>query len=233
MIILMSKPLSEKKTSNNISDLIYGLLKEDIFNFVLKPGQRFTETDLSERYEASRTPIRQALYRLEQEGFVHVHFRSGWEIRPLEFKDYQELFDLRMILEKEAVKRLCELEHPEQLPALIELKKMWLIAPVDYLTDTKTLVLQSEDFHCALVRAAGNQQIAKIHQEASEKIRIVLSLGAMKEFDIAHAYQDHGAILQCILNKDAEQAIHLAEHHVLESIHEVKNITLQMISAIH
>lgn len=105
----MSKPLSEKKTSNNISDLIYGLLKEDIFNFVLKPGQRFTETDLSERYEASRTPIRQALYRLEQEGFVHVHFRSGWEIRPLEFKYYQELFDLRMILEKEAVKRLCEI----------------------------------------------------------------------------------------------------------------------------
>lgn len=54
---------------------------------------------------------------------MHVHFRSGWEIRPLEFKYYQELFDLRMILEKEAVKRLCELEHPEQLPALIELKK--------------------------------------------------------------------------------------------------------------
>ena len=80
-----------KKISNNISDLIYAQLKQDIFSFVLKPGQRFTETDLAERYAASRTPIRQALYRLEQEGFVHVHFRSGWEIRPLEFRYYQEL----------------------------------------------------------------------------------------------------------------------------------------------
>ena len=230
---MMSKPLSEKKTTSNISDIIYGLIKEDIFSFVLKPGQRFTETDLAEHYQASRTPIRQALYHLEQEGFVHVHFRSGWEIRPLEFKYYKELFDLRMILEKEAVKRLCELEHPEDLPALQLLKEMWLLEPQYYLQDIKTLVLQSEDFHCALVRAAGNQQIAKIHQEASEKIRIVLSLGAMKEFNVQHAYEDHAAILTCILNKDAQQAIHLAEHHVLESIEEVKNITLHMLSEIH
>lgn len=233
LVYLMSKAPSEKKISNNISDLIYAQLKQDIFSFVLKPGQRFTETDLAERYAASRTPIRQALYRLEQEGFVHVHFRSGWEIRPLEFRYYQELFDLRMILEKEAVKRLCALEQPQELPALQALQAMWLIPPERYLKDTAALILQSEDFHCALVRAAGNQQIAKIHQEASEKIRIVLSLGAMKALDVAHAYEDHGAILRCILNKDAEQAIHLAEHHVLESINEVKNITLQMLSIIH
>lgn len=55
-----------KKISNNISDLIYAQLKQDIFSFVLKPGQRFTETDLAERYAASRTPIRQALYRLSR-----------------------------------------------------------------------------------------------------------------------------------------------------------------------
>ncbi|HRB57556.1 MAG TPA: GntR family transcriptional regulator [Acinetobacter johnsonii] len=45
----------------------------------------------------SRTPIRQALYRLGQEGYVNVHFRSGWEVKPWDFKFYNELFDLRMI----------------------------------------------------------------------------------------------------------------------------------------
>ena len=65
--------------------------------FQLKPAQRFTESDISEKYEISRTPIRQALYRLGQEGYVNVHFRSGWEVKPWDFKFYNELFDLRMI----------------------------------------------------------------------------------------------------------------------------------------
>ncbi len=225
------KTETAKSSSINLANAIYNQIKEDIFSFQFKPGQRFTETDLSEKYDVSRTPIRQALYRLEQEGYVNVHFRSGWEIKPLDFAFYKELFDLRMILEKEAVKRLCVMDH-EQSEELQSLKQLWLIDEQDYNQNTKALVLQSEDFHCALVRAAGNHQMAKIHHEISEKIRIVLSLGAMREFDIQHAYQDHAAILKCILARDAEGAIHLAEHHVLHSIEDVKTITLQIFSIV-
>ena len=71
-----------KSGTGNLANVIYQQIKDDIFSFKLKPGQRFTETDLSEKYEVSRTPTRQALYRLEQEGYVNVHFRSGWEIKP-------------------------------------------------------------------------------------------------------------------------------------------------------
>jgi DNA-binding GntR family transcriptional regulator len=220
---------TQKSGASNLANLIYQQIKNDIFAFQLRPGQRFTETDLSEKYEVSRTPIRQALYRLEQEGYVNVHFRSGWEIKPLDFTFYKELFDLRMILEKEAVKRLCEMDH-EQSEELKSLKTLWLVDESRYNQNTKELVLQSEDFHCALVRAAANKQMAKIHHEISEKIRIVLSLGAMREFDIQHAYQDHAAILKCILARDAEGAIHLSEHHVLHSIEDVKKITLLMLS---
>ncbi|EZQ04770.1 GntR family transcriptional regulator [Acinetobacter sp. Ver3] len=220
-----------KSGTGNLANVIYQQIKDDIFSFKLKPGQRFTETDLSEKYEVSRTPTRQALYRLEQEGYVNVHFRSGWEIKPLDFTFYQELFDLRMILEKEAVKRLCVMDH-EQSEELQNLKRLWLVDEQDYNQNTQALVLQSEDFHCALVRAAGNRQIAKIHHEISEKIRIVLSLGAMREFDIQHAYQDHAAILRCILARDADGAIHLAEHHVLHSIEDVKKITLKIFSTV-
>ncbi len=218
-----------KSGSTNLANIIYQQIKDDIFSFKLKPRQRFTETDIAEQYQVSRTPIRQVLYRLEQEGYVNVHFRSGWEIKPLDFTFYQELFDLRMILEKEAVKRLCSMDH-EQSIELQQLKQLWLVEPEAYNSNIQELLRQSEDFHCALVRAAGNVEMAKIHHEISEKIRIVLSLGAMREFDIQHAYEDHGVILQCILNRDVEGAIHLAEHHVLHSIEDVKNITLQILS---
>lgn len=217
-----------KSGATNLATIIYTQIKEDIFSFKFKPGQRFTETDIAEKYEVSRTPIRQALYRLEQEGYVNVHFRSGWEIKPLDFTFYAELFDLRMIIEKEAVKRLCE--HHQESEELEYLKQLWLVEAKDYNQNAKELIQQSEDFHCALVRAAGNQQMAKIHHEISEKIRIVLSLGAMREFDIEHAYQDHAAILRCILACDSQGAIHLAEHHVLHSIEDVKKITLLLVS---
>ena len=107
--------------------------------FQLKPAQRFTESDISEKYEISRTPIRQALYRFEQEGCVNVHFRSGWEVKPWDFKFYNELFDLRMILEKEAVKRLCEMDH-ETSEELQALKRIWLVPVEEYKQESKQLI---------------------------------------------------------------------------------------------
>lgn len=52
-------------------------IKNDIFDFKLMPGERFTESEIALNYQVSRTPARQALYRLQQEGYVEVAFRSG------------------------------------------------------------------------------------------------------------------------------------------------------------
>jgi hypothetical protein len=71
------------------------------------PGDRFTENEISERLGVSRTPVRQALFRLQQEGFVEVLFRSGWRVLPFDFDQFEQLYDLRMVLETTAVQRLC------------------------------------------------------------------------------------------------------------------------------
>ena len=75
----------------SLADAIYRQLKEDIFEFRLLPGDRFSEGDVAERMAASRTPVRQALYRLQREGQVQVHFRSGWQVSPLDFERFEEL----------------------------------------------------------------------------------------------------------------------------------------------
>ena len=62
------------------ADDVYTQLKRDIAEFRLVPGDRFTETEISVRLGVSRTPVRQALFRLQQEGFVEVLFRSGWRV---------------------------------------------------------------------------------------------------------------------------------------------------------
>ena len=86
-----------------IRDSIYAQLKDDIFEFRLLPGDRFSEGEIAERMAASRTPVRQALYRLEREGYLEVYFRSGWQVKPFDFAHFEELYEVRIVLELEAV----------------------------------------------------------------------------------------------------------------------------------
>jgi hypothetical protein len=72
----------------NLATLVYERLKQDIFDFRMLPGDRFTESEISERTQASRTPVREALYRLEHDGYVEVMFRSGWRVKPFDFRQH-------------------------------------------------------------------------------------------------------------------------------------------------
>ncbi|NWE23906.1 GntR family transcriptional regulator, partial [Pseudomonas sp. P7548] len=95
---------------DNLAEQVYTQLKADIFDFRLLPGDRFSEGDVAGRMDVSRTPVRQALYRLEKEGYVEVYFRSGWQVKPFDFAYFEELYDVRIVLELAAVSRLCRME---------------------------------------------------------------------------------------------------------------------------
>lgn len=224
------EPSGKGKNTNNLSELAYQKLKNDIFDFKLMPGERFTESDIAKSYGVSRTPVRQALYKLQQEGFVEVHFRYGWQVRSLNFRYYEELYDIRILLEKEAIRRLCQQPSKESIE-LNQLKDLWLIEPKDYLTDIKILSEQDEEFHCTLVRAAGNLEMGRVHQELSEKIRIIRRLDFSKKYRIEATYQEHQNILKLIMSSQLDSALEALETHIMQSRDEVKRITLQMIHA--
>ena len=95
-------PVTEAPAHRSRADEVYAQLKRDVAEFNLVPGDRFTENELSERLGVSRTPVRQALFRLQQEGYVEVLFRSGWRVLPFDFEQFEQLYDLRMVLETTA-----------------------------------------------------------------------------------------------------------------------------------
>lgn len=226
----MKKTTAPAHRAENLSELVYQQLKADIFDFKLAPGERFTESEMCEHYQVSRTPIRQALYRLQQEGYVEVGFRRGWQIKPLNFRYYEELYDVRTILEKVAVETLCA--NPSQASIELEvLKEQWCIAPEHYLKDIKTLSKQDEAFHCALVRAAANQEMARIHKELSEKMRIIRRLDFSKQHRIEATYLEHQTILNYIFEHNTEAALNALVSHIQQSRDEVKKITLHMLDS--
>ena len=108
------------------------------------------------------------------------------------------------------------------------LREQWCVEPEQYLYDLKQL---DEAFHCNLVKALSNMEMAKIHQDISEKIRIIGRLGFSKDFRIEATYAEHQQILVCIFRKDDQAACSEIEQHISKSRDEVKRITLEMIAS--
>lgn len=216
-----------KETGENLAERTYQRLKQEIFDFHLLPGDRFSENEVAERMAASRTPVREALYRLQREGYVDVLYRSGWQVTPFDFRFYEEIYDLRIILELEAVKRICE--HQNSSPLLEDLKRIWLVAPAERLSDPATVSRLDERFHEMLVEAAGNREMARIHHDITERIRIIRRLDFTKKPRVEATYLEHGKILRAILQRRSDQARMLLKSHIEESRAEVRKITLHML----
>lgn len=208
---------------------VYRQLKRDVSDFKLVPGDRFTETEISERLGVSRTPVRQALFRMQQEGFVEVLFRSGWRVLPLDFDQFEALYDLRMVLETTAVRRLCESCVKTSQAMLDELAAIWLVSPEQRNSDMARVSEGDEAFHCALVAAAGNTEMARVHGDVTDRIRVIRRLDFTKQPRINATYEEHGKILQAIQHRRGDQAAMLLRAHIEASQAEVRKITLHQV----
>ncbi|MDP1955924.1 MAG: GntR family transcriptional regulator [Polaromonas sp.] len=211
------------------ADEVYEQLKRDVSEFKLVPGDRFTETEISERLGVSRTPVRQALFRMQHEGFVEVLFRSGWRVLPFDFNQFEELYDLRMVLETTAAHRLCEDSLKVNPAVLDELAAIWLVSPERRSSDTVQVAQWDEAFHCALVAAAGNAEMARVHRDVTERIRVIRRLDFTKQPRIDATYEEHAKILKAIQRKRGDQAALLLRAHIQTSQAEVRKITLHQV----
>jgi DNA-binding GntR family transcriptional regulator len=210
----------------SLADSVYEQLRSELFDFRLLPGDRFSEIEVAERTGTSRTPVRQALYRLQREGFLAVRPRSGWEVKPLDFEQLDSLYELRILLEQAAVKRLESLA-PEQLKmSLAPLEARWLVSPKKRSTNVSEVAGWDENFHCSLVSAAGNAEFVRVHWDVTERIRIVRRLDFTKPARIRVTYEEHSSILRALRRRAFEDAANQLSVHIALSQVEARKITL-------
>ncbi|MBE7942646.1 MULTISPECIES: GntR family transcriptional regulator [Ramlibacter] len=208
---------------------VHARLKEDIADFRLVPGDRFSENGLCERLGVSRTPVRQALARLAQEGWVEVQSRSGWRVRPFDFARFEQLYELRLVLESAALQRLCEARPGAQDALLARLEARWGPSGDGPSSDGPQVAAWDEDFHGALVAAAGNAEMARMHGEIMERIRIVRRLDFTQPARIAATYAEHARILGAVRARRPDEALALLRGHISASQAEVRRITLHQV----
>jgi len=217
-------------SAKNLAESVYRVLKTDIFEFRLLPGTRFSENEVAARSRVSRTPVREALFRLEREGYLQVHPKSGWSVRPLDFDLLDDLYDLRLVLETAAVQRLCA---GDPKAALAGLAKVWLVAPRSRLTDGARVARLDEEFHSTLVDAAGNPELTRVHHSITERIRIVRRLDFTHPERVVYTYLEHGQILRAVLARRSARAVQLLKSHIEGSKNEVRKISLHRLHLAH
>jgi DNA-binding GntR family transcriptional regulator len=215
--------LAANDAPGTLGDAAYLELKEALFAFRLQPGERFSENAIAVRLGMSRTPVRHALARLLREGYLDMDARSGWSVRKLDFEQFDHLYDLRLVLETAAVRRLCE-GYAEG--ALDELKDFWLAPAAERVRDGQRVADMDEAFHMTLVGAAGNPEMARVHCDLTERIRILRRLDFGSAERVVCTYDEHAAILRAILCGRADQAVMLLRAHIEASKAEVRKITL-------
>jgi DNA-binding GntR family transcriptional regulator len=208
----------------NLAEQVYATLKAEIHDFLLVPGDRFSEAELGIRLGVSRTPVREALFRLRNEGFLDVEPKLGWFVQPIDFGKLEQLYDLRIVLELASVQRLCARTH--DTPELEPLKELWLVPQAERLTDARQVGANDEQFHATLVRAAGNVEMARVHWDVTERIRIIRHLDFTRPDRIDATYLEHGRILRAVIQRKSDQAQLLLRSHVEQSKAEVRKITL-------
>ena len=211
----------------NLAEQVYVQLKAELHDFTWVPGDRFSEAEIGQRVGVSRTPVREALFRLRNEGFLDVESKTGWFVKPIDFGKLDELYDLRIVLELDAIAKLVT--RHEDPPALETLKAVWLVPAALRSTDAKAVGALDEAFHATLVSAAGNAEMARVHRDVTERIRIIRRLDFTQPARIDATYDEHALILKAIRSRRGDQAALLLRSHIQTSQTEVRKITLHQV----
>jgi DNA-binding GntR family transcriptional regulator len=207
---------------------VYERIKDDIFEFRMPPGQRYSEQGLANSLAVSRTPLRFALHLLANEGYLdRVEGHSCWQVKPLDLEYYEDLYDFRMSIEIIAVRRLCA---ADVRPKLIECGAFWRVPKKHRVLEGKRVAREDERFHRTLVQLAGNREMLRTFDNLTERIRIIRRLDFINPERIAAAYDEHAKILEMLLARKAESAEMLIKAHIDESRTEIRHITLHRLA---
>jgi DNA-binding GntR family transcriptional regulator len=210
----------EKST---LSQDVYISLKQDIFDFRMPPGQRYSEHELAAALQVSRTPLRLALHVLAHEGYLqNVGGHASWQVRPLDLAFYEDLYDYRVEIEALALRRIC---MAQSAPALMALRAFWCVPQPQRQLQGNVVAQHDEVFHSTLVGLAGNRAMLRSFDELTDRIRIIRRLDFVSPERIVTTYAEHGEILDAVESRDGVKAERLIRRHIETSRIEIRSIT--------
>ncbi len=207
---------------------IYQSLRSMILDLELAPGTRFTESQVADFFKVSRTPVREALQRLEVENQIIIRPKQGCFVRNIDLSQIHDYYDVRVAIELLAVEKACDNMSET---ALRELADHWHPDNRHFGSEADdTIKFAEEAFHMTLAQGSGNPVLVRYLADINDNIRVVRRLGWPDLASINDTYQEHYDICQLILAHDVEQACNTMLAHIRKSQNQAATITLAQLS---
>jgi DNA-binding GntR family transcriptional regulator len=197
-----------------LADRVYERLRTAILTGEIRPNQRLVEAELARQLEVSRTPVRESLQRLQQDGLVDGG-REGWVVREHTAVEIREIYETRAALEGYAA-RLAAERGPEEL--LEEVARIHGQAPRPSEVPREEVVAYNTAFHDAVFRACGNERLIRLIQSNREFYFNYRVATLYTDQELEASIAGHQAILGALLRRDGDRAEVLAREHILESL---------------
>ncbi len=192
-----------------LRDNIYSAIRHAILTLEFEPGQELREQVLAERYHVSRSPIRDALLRLEQDGFVTVLPRQGYRVNTISLSDIEAMYEVYVLVEPACAAGAARADDAtvatlDRFRGFVEDDGSFL-AYIDY----------NRSFHIAMAGICGNPRLAAIEQELTEEFHRLIryTLRSVETFVARPLVLEHDAIIDAIQAHDAQKAAQLSQAH--------------------
>jgi len=212
-----------KGKPSNLSSSIVAALKEQIIHWQYPPEHRLTEAELCEKFNVSRSPVREALRVLASDGFVKKMPNRAYVVRQYNLGEIEELYDLRLALELYTVERLATKDplHRNDREAISKLKSTWIgllngpAKKADELAKLDTL------FHETLAHVLGNKPLLQHLRTINERLMLFRMIDFDKSDRAESTCRQHLKILKCITAGDAQGARAVMERNIGEGKNNV------------
>lgn len=204
---------------NNLSETVKDVLKNRIINNDLNPGDKLHLNSLSRELGVSGTPIREALHKLEREGFLENVPHRGFFIKEIKAKDLIEIFQVREALEVLAIRLATPLFTEKDIKKMEELLEKSKIALKN--NDKKVFINFDRAMHSLIIGRSGNRRVLDIIENLNDFIhvlRIRKIRGVEAGERVRLAIQEHETILQAIKEIDVQKAAAAMSTHLKLSL---------------
>lgn len=203
----------DKGEGVSLRDMVYFELKEAIMRGELAPGLRLMEIPIAEQLGVSRTPVREAIKRLEEDGLVIITPGCGAKVSGIRGKDVTDALDVRVVVETMAVRLAAKNIGAEQIEELKRINNEIRRAVRE--GNIAAISVNDSRLHHAICEAAGNKVLLKVMRELETlvlryRVEYIKSIASYNEI-----LDEHDAVIRAVAAGDAEMAAKLVESHIM------------------
>ena len=194
-----------------LRETVYEQLRADMISCKLAPGAELREAELAARFDMSKSPVRDALMRLESEGLVITLPRQGYRVAPVSLTDVLDMFHLRAALERACMERIVLQASDEQLRELDAFRHF------DASAWDGGFIAFNRAFHRRIAELGGN---ARMRDQLLDLIDLLeravqVSVASMKQGDPQVLVNEHVEIIDALQARAVKKAQRLAEQHIV------------------